>query len=310
MVWGAVWLSAAVTVSSAERGASIPADDAAGSAELILCGGEEVSILRLSGTEQVRSEKIWSWRAVERPDLPDSMKTRFRTTDECKAVDGGRSILITSSGGGVALVDRATGAVRFFAVAANAHSAALLPGGWIAVAASHDPAGKGDRLLLFDQRVSEQVVCSDDLPWGHGAVWDAGRQILWGLAGSDIRAYRLRDQESAAPLLERIFTVPLPEPMGHNLSAVPGTPFLAISTSRFCWLFDRDIHSLILHPDLPEEEHVKSITVHPGTGRLAYTQGEGGNWWSERVHFLHPAGTLHLPGERLYKVRWNVVNTP
>src|SRR5688572_23941843 len=100
--------------------------------DLIVCGADEVFILDLQGSAP---EKVWSWRAADRPELPEPFRKKFGSTDECKPVDGGRKILIASSGGAVALVERSSGKVLFYAAVPNAHSVELLPGNR-AVAAS------------------------------------------------------------------------------------------------------------------------------------------------------------------------------
>ena len=268
--------------------------------ELVVCGWDEVFILKFEADEMRRA---WTWRAKERADLPDDFKKLFNTTDECKPFDGGSRILITSSGGGVALVDRAHDNVLFYGRAANAHSADLLPGGRVAVAASHDQAGNGDRLIVFDLAKSNHEVLSDELPWGHGVVWDAQRQLLWALADKDIRVYELSDWQTASPKLKRIALIPLPEAGGHDFTVVNSSQ-IALSTANRCWLFDRDTRTFRPHHDLGDKSKVKSISRHPTTGRLAYVQAEGENWWAERIHFLNPAGVLRIAGEHFYKARW------
>jgi len=281
------------------------------SSELIVCGWDEVFILDLSHQENRRPKKVWSWRANDRADLPQHMKgSRFATTDDCKPVDGGRKILITSSGWGVALVDRNTSRTLFYAVAENAHSADMLPGDRLVVAASvHEgegPPRSANSLLIFDAKVPEKELYRTELPRAHGVVWDDARQVLWALGGGEIRGHGLADWASDKPSLALIFRLDLPERGGHDLYPVPGTPLLTVTTFRHCWTFDRDSHGFSLHQTLSEKANVKSISVHPVTGQLAYVQGEGENWWAERIHFLNSEGTLHLPGEHLYKVRWNV----
>jgi Family of unknown function (DUF6528) len=272
--------------------------------ELILCGWDEVFILKMS-TSETAPQKVWSWRAEGRQDLPDSMKSRFASTDECKPVDGGAKILITSSSNGVALVERDGGKVLFYGVALNAHSADMIPSNRIAVAASHSSDGNGDRLIVFDLNSPGRELCSVELSWGHGVVWDEERQILWALSGEDIRAYKLKDWETPNPHLERAATFELPEGDGHDLYPVPGTAWLSVSTGHHCWLFDRDRHNFIPHPELADHARVKSIAVNPLTGRMAWVEAEGDNWWAERVHFLNPGNTLYMPGEHFYKARWN-----
>jgi hypothetical protein len=292
--------------------AATAAQPHAGGRELIVCGWDEVFILDLDakpdaagGTSRTNERRVWTWRAQDRSDLPDEFKPLFKTTDECKPYDDGARILITSSGGGVALVNRADGRVLFHARVTNAHSAELLPNNRVAVAASHDAAGKGDRLVVFDLAKSNAEILSEDLPWGHGVVWDAQRNRLWALADKDLRVFELRDWSTASPGLRRMQLIPLPEGMGHNLSAVPGSSALAISTTNHSWLLDRETLMFRPHPELGDARHVKSISYDQATGQIAYVQAEGENWWAERIHFLHPAGMIHIRGEHFYKARWN-----
>ena len=160
-------------------------------------------------------------------------------------------------------------------------------------------------MILFDLATSDREVWSVELPWGHGVVWDEQRRVLWALADEDIRLYELRDWESVTPKLQRVALIPLPERGGHDLSVVSGT-LLAVSTGNRCWLFDREARTFQPHPQLGDKAGVKSINHHPQSGQIAYVQAEGKNWWAERIHFLKPEGTLHVPGEHFYKVRWNV----
>lgn len=60
----------------------------------------------------------------------------------------GEEILITSSGSAVALVSHETGATLFYASVKNAHSADLLPGGFIAVIGSWGGMGQQTKCTL------------------------------------------------------------------------------------------------------------------------------------------------------------------
>ena len=273
--------------------------------ELVVCGWDEVYILRFDRAGEDSATRVWTWRAKGRGDMPDDIEALFNSTDECKPFEGGSKILVTSSGGAVAFIDRVNSGVLFYGRAANAHSADLLPGGRVAVAASHDQAGKGDRLILFDLATSDRELFSAELPWGHGVVWDEQGRLLWALADEDLRVYELGDWESTTPKLRRVALIPLPERGGHDLSIVSST-LLAVSTANRCWLFDRDARSFRPHPELGDKPGVKSINHHPQSGQIAYVQAEGKNWWAERIHFLRPDGLLHAAGEHFYKARWNV----
>lgn len=278
------------------------------SRELITCGRERVHVLDLNVRDAHGAPKIlWTWQAAGRTDLPATHHALFRSTDECKPIDGGRRILITSSTGGVALVDREKNAVLFHGRAVNAHSADVLPGGRIAVAASRDPrTNKGDALILFDIARSDHELWRTELKSGHGVVWDEQRQVVWALADHELRSYRLADWKTTTPKLEHVTTLALPENGGHDLYPIPGTPLLSITTATRCWLFDRDQKTFTPHPALADQASIKGISVHPVTRQIVFTQADRPNWWTERVRFLHSEESFTLTGEQFYKVRWNV----
>jgi hypothetical protein len=265
---------------------------------LVVCGWEEVFVLDVSGAPR----KTWSWKAAERPELPGVYKAKFRTTDDCKPVEGQR-LLITASSDGAALVDRTTGAATWWAQCGNAHSAELLPGDRIVLACSVRER-TGNRLALFDARVPEREVFSTELYSGHGAVWDAQRQRLWALGATELRAYALKDWDTTAPSLQLGERYALPDGGGHELMAVPGTSQLIVSTTNGVWRFDREARTFAPDPDLRGVPHVKSAVIHPTNRRLAYTQADAPEWWTSRIRFRHPDGEVTLEGERLYKVRW------
>ncbi len=266
---------------------------------LVVCGWDEVYVLDIAGEPR----KSWSWKAADRPEFPEAYRTKFRTTDECKPVAGNR-LLITASSDGAALVDRATGRATWWGECGNAHSAELLPGDRIALACSvRDKTG--NRLVLFDAREPARELFSTELYSGHGAVWDAQRQRLWALGETELRAYALRDWDGPTPSLHLDARHALPDGGGHELSAVPGTPQLIVSTTNGVWRFDRDTRAFAPDPDLRGVDHVKSAVVHPRTGRLAYTKADSPEWWTSRIRLRHPDGEVHLPKERIYKVRWD-----
>jgi hypothetical protein len=80
---------------------------------------------------------------------------------------------------------------------------------------------------------------------------------------------------------------------------------LVITTGRNVFLFDRERRTFRPHPDLGNESAVKAVSIHPRTGQIVYVQAEGTNWWAGGFHTIKPSGELRLPGERLYKARWN-----
>lgn len=259
--------------------------------DLIVCGGDEVAILDLGDPAAPR--QIWSWRAADRPELPEPLRKKFGSTDDCKPVDGGRKVLITSSGGAAALVERATGKVLFYATAPNAHSAEVLPGNRVVVACSTHPAG--NRLDLYDLAVSDKPLASDELVGAHGVVHDAERNLLWALGTYELRTYTLS--------LVRKQSFALPNEGGHDLRPIPDRPGLVITTHHHVWVFDRDLLTFRTFPQLGDFEHVKSMDFDPESGALAYVKAET-SWWAERVKFVGVERTVEFPGKKIYKARW------
>ena len=272
------------------------------STELIVCGWDEVFIIDTSGQLKDPPVKLWSWKAQDSPELPEHIKALFDTTDDCKPVENGRKILITSSGGGIALIERESKKALFYAVVGNAHSAEILPAGRVAVAASGAP--DGNRLILYDLDKPEHELFSDELPRGHGVIWDSNRQLLWALAGNNIQVYQLKDWDTSQPKLERIDTIELPESGGHDFYPVPDTNKLFVTTTNYIWLFDRDKKTFQKFPDIDDTLHIKSICINPITGRLAYVRADKDQWWSRKIRFLNPQAVLFMPTEHFYKARW------
>jgi hypothetical protein len=267
-------------------------------AELFVCGWDEVFLLNVDADPP---QKVWSWRAKDRPELPERFQNLFRTTDECKPIDGQR-LLISASSGGLALVQRPSGSVLWYGYVGNAHSIELLPQGRVAVAGSTND--EGNRVAIFDLSRPDEQLYSVELYSGHGVVWDPERELLWGLSYKTLNAYRLENWDTASPALSQAQTFELPDPGGHDLHPVPGSQDLVVTTNRNVFLFDREQQRFRPHPLLKDKKRVKGVSIHPMTGRLVYVQAEGENWWASRLILLNPSRTLQLPGERIYKARW------
>jgi len=210
--------------------------------------------------------------------------------------------VISSSGGALAMVERATKRAVFHTPLINAHTIEWLPGNRVAGAASTANDGTGNRLVIFDRATGKELA-SDPLPSAHGAVWDEPRNVLWALGGEVLRAYSIGDRSGPARL-DRRFELALPDSGGHDLRPIPGSSRLFLSTLRRCWYFDRDRRDIMPHDTLAGEKDIKCYDVHAETRRVVYTQAEPPNWWTEHLRFQNPDDVIRLPGERLYKARW------
>lgn len=267
---------------------------------LYACGDDQVRELRIGVDGAVES---WRWSARAAADLPVDYRERLLNhIDECKPVEDGRAILVTSSTGGAVLIDRASGRVRFRARVPMAHSAALLPGGLIAVALSIHK--DGDRLNLYDSRRNEVVLQSLPLPSGHGAVWDDKRQRLFALSHDLVQAFRL-ERAAATPRLVETARWALPGRRdGHDLSRRPDGGY-SVTTDDGAWIFDPDDGSFRPFQPLNPQLRIKAVSMIGD--RLAWVQAEE-SWWARGFTVARADGgearRVAVEGMHLYKVRW------
>ena len=233
--------------------------------QLLLCaGGNELFVVDAQAAESGVVKKLWTWSGATTAGLTDAERPRFRNLDECRAVADGRNILITASNSGCALVSYPAGEIVWQASVTNAHSIELLPNERVVVASSLS----GDALVVFDLATSHTPLARTPLPSAHGVIWDASRERLWALGFDELRTYRLENWETAKPSLTLDETFLLPDDDGHDLRAVPHGNDLALTTAKSVLLFDRAAKKFRKHPQFPQLEHVKSIDVHPATGRI------------------------------------------
>ena len=264
---------------------------------ILTCGWDEITITDIS--KEV-PEKIWNWKAEGSSGLPPTMRNKFLTTDECKSIDEGKLILVTSSGGGVALVEQASGNVMFFASVPNAHSAEYIPGNLLAVASSFSP--EGNRINLYSVTVPEIVMYSDSLYGAHGVVWDGKRDLLWALGSNELRSYTLVDGKK--PALELIKSLDLPDSDGHDLTFLDNKDELCLSTRNHVWIYNIKEDKIAKHPQIGDESRVKSVSYNKLDGSTAYIKATEENWWAYYIRFAGSNKVIYLPGQKLYKARW------
>jgi hypothetical protein len=301
-------VTAAAAIGMIAALAAAPQKDAAtskgaGTSTLFACGGAQVATLTVRfAADRAELVNRTDGEAGRSDGMPAAMVPKFKTTDDCKPIDGGARLLITSSGSGVAIVERATGKTEFYATVPNAHSAEVLPGGRLVVAASTSPTG--NRLIVFDRKNSETEVFTTPLVSAHGTHWIESEKTLWALGLTELQAYELANWDTPTPSLKLRQTFELPSRGGHDLSPVPNSSTFIVTTEHEVAVFDRKTGKFTRHPELGALENVKSVTIHPTTGRTSYTVADPPNWWTDTVRFLGPSTTLKSPNERLYKVRW------
>lgn len=265
---------------------------------VVVCGWDEVFISDISKDIPA---KVWTWTGEGSEGLPSFMRNKFLTTDECKPFNSGKNILITSSGGGVAYVERESGNTLFYASVPNAHSAELLSNKLLVAAASY--SSEGNRLNLYNLDNPDVVIYSDSLFGAHGVYWDKKTKLLWALGAKEIRSYSL-EYITGTPVLNLEFSVALPEDGGHDLVATDKRNILCLSTANSVWLFDTQKEKFIKHPDLGNITQVKSLAYNTLNGSIAYIKAAEDSWWAYYIRFAESGRVIYFPGEKIYKARW------
>jgi hypothetical protein len=298
MVFGRLFFLAAL-------GGVVWSAGASGEDRVICCGGEEVFVVALAGADQLAdADPVWRWTAADSPEIPEDLRSHFRTTDDCKPT--AETILITSSSGGVALVTRSDKKSVFYTSVRNAHSACRLPKNRIAVASSYG----GDALLIYSlakSGVDLAPLATLKFEGAHGALWDHERQRIWALGDHELLLVEVQDgaEHVTLQVQERW---KLPTAGGHDLMPARDARHLFVTTNEAVYRFDTQNSKFEPFAPLAKAKGIKSIDEHPETGRVVYQQADAAKdvWWSDKIRLLEPERTITVADERLYKVRWDV----
>lgn len=264
---------------------------------ILVCGDSKVLLVDCKNSKDSIPNIVWSWDARKANDLPENYRTqKFNSIDDCKAVNYGAQILVSSSGGAVALINRKDKKVLYYAEVPNAHSIELLFREYIIAAAS--TADNGNRLMLFDIHQPDKVLFSDSLYSAHGVVYDDRRNCLFAIGYDVLREYKYVSDNT----LRLINEWKIPGIGGHDLQMAPSGERLFITEHTGAWLFDLESQQFSKIKSFTDAENIKSINQNI-FGRFVYTVPEE-SWWTYHVRFLNPTGTLVFPDMKVYKVRW------
>lgn len=267
------------------------------SGALIVCGEDKVLIIDPNKGNDTTAI-IWSWSVSEiTGDLPQRYQKLLVPFDECKPIDNNTKILLTSSGGATCILDVATRKVEFYAHTPMAHSADLLPGGFVAVANSTHP--RGNSLEIYHRSKSEERILKDTLYSGHGVVWHHQKERLFVLGFDDVRCYKIKQGNDSIDL-ELDYTDTLPDDGGHDLSQVDDHRLL-ITTHHHVFVYDIDKREFTAFDKL-DVPHVKSVNYSSHNDYLVYTKAEE-SWWTYNIYLNNPDRVINLPFLKLYKVR-------
>ncbi len=251
--------------------------------------------------DQPSRKLLWRWRAEDDPAIPAARKKWFRLPDEAKSVDGGRALLITASGGGVALVQVSDSTVLFYAhPGGNPHSAEMLPDGNIVVASS---TGNCLTVYRYDSAGAyvSQKQCVVELSDAHACVWDSSRECLWVAGGSSLVSYGYHD--GTLTLMHRYG---IPSSYAHDLAPVYGKDLMLLSTGSNVYYFNPEDKKFSPVEGVPTVKDIKSISTGPdGFATLCTIPEE--SWHTTQVlDFITGMRVFYLAGSEIYKARWRL----
>ena len=270
---------------------------------------ESASLVMYSGEPGGTAEELWRWNPNSDPNLTANAAASFGAIDECKPVDGGRTILANASCGGVAAIDVVTCRAKWYAYmpdhCAGPHSVDILPDGRIAVANSTGV----DALQIVDlnghpfEPSKQKVVKALPVAGAHGVVWDGRRERLYVLGYTNLLELAYLPEATGVKILRKWdYTSACGDPYGHDL--VPdGCGGYYFTNHTGVWGFSPDGGEFVRVLDI---ENVKSFSRDAAKGDLLAIPREC--WWTDRLLVRTADGALRtigpFPGARFYKARW------
>lgn len=251
---------------------------------------------------------VWEWEPLT-GGIPSAKRSLFKNPSECKPVLNNEYVLMTASGGAVALIRFADKKVMCYAECGiNPHSAEILPDGNIVTAETK----QGEiNLFAVDMEKGTMVKKSTKkIGNAHNLVWDAKRQCIYTTgtinnAGKSVTAlFRFKyNNDKENPTLTnqaRIYTFDN-EKGGHDLFPVYGeTDKLWLTAEHGVYQFDMSASELIA-TTIYEVPDVKAV------GRDAngkdYLLKPTESWWAPCV--VDGAGNeyFNLANSKIYKFR-------
>lgn len=247
---------------------------------------------------------MWHWKAAEH--LKSNEVSWFTGMDEAKAIYNREYVLFASSWGGVALTRIADKKLMFYTNSGGGpHSAEVLPDGNIVVACSG-----GNALKLYRVDSDNPYVSSPtkqyNLTFGHNAVWDRKREVLWATDDQNLYTYIYDNNDPNNPeLIKNTEFYPLPDVSPHDMFPVYGKDKLYLTTAKDIWIFD--IETKVFTKNEYSMSNIKSISDGPaGFGTLVIKPTE--EHWTNRLINIRGSSAFYKEGYKMYKARWFIDN--
>lgn len=264
---------------------------------------------RVVMVDQPTGRIAWEWKPAD-SGLSTVEQAWFDLPDEAKPVYNRTCVLVTASGGGVALVRIADKKVVFYAKpGGNPHSAEVLPDGNVVVASS---SGHKLSVYVYDERNAyvSKPAFTTAVYSGHNVVWDRKRNCLWTASGSQLLKFAYNGNRTA-PEIAQVYAYEMGpgNTMAHDLFPAYGEDAMYVSTNEHVYKFDCAAEKF-LDVEIFQQNAIKSVSTGPeGWPSIVMRPTSGGsNWWSAEVCDFAGNRLFNRTGYQIYKARWYVDN--
>jgi WD40 repeat protein len=249
---------------------------------LAFCGDQYIYMIDANKASESRYQNavVESWNAATFADTIGLPENLCKYITECKPVNDGKDLLITSYNGWAIMLNVETGNVPFHTVMSfGAHSADLLPDNRVAVAC----ANPGNSIQIYDLNNNDHIVSNVKLSGAQGVCWNDDLQRLFAINQNSLNSYRLVDWNTNHPSLELVSSIATPNENMKDLSIVSSNKLCVAGSGLF--IYDISENTFTEMTQFSSSKVINSANFNETTGEAWYTDAtapEGKAIWSTR----------------------------
>lgn len=270
--------------------------------KLLACGSDKVYLFnaeKVSWGGSYKDGLMWTWNCTSVQGTCSGAKSSSHIDDVVVCANK-KQLLVTCSnnGGWCVLIEpdyNVSGSARLLFwtnSAPNAHSAEMLPDGYVVVACSVDG---GDCLQLYDINQNNKVLATYPLVSAHGAVWNEASKRLYAIGNQTLQIYKWDSANHVLVLDKEVSTNGYVSGL-HDLSLVDDNTLIMGSSHAALYNIKTGAFTSLKWFNNTETNGIKSINYNAITEECYYTYAveatsEGAYSWSS--HKIRYTGNLN-----------------